>query len=99
MADKTEKKIDPYDVEALEKSLNASATRFSTIWVSFLLFCLYLVVAAANVAPRQLFLAERIKLPAFNIDLPLFGFFLLAPILFVILHAYVLIQVLLLART
>jgi hypothetical protein len=28
------KKIDPFDVEALEKSLNDSATRVSTIWVS-----------------------------------------------------------------
>jgi hypothetical protein len=33
-----------------------------------------------------------------NIDLPLWGFFL-APILFMIMHVYVLLQVLLLART
>ena len=36
MADE-KKKIDPFDVEALEKSLNDSATRVSTIWVSFIL--------------------------------------------------------------
>jgi len=40
-----------------------------------------------------------VKLPVLNIDLPLWGFFFLAPILFVIFHAYVLIQVILLART
>ncbi|NVO17651.1 MAG: pentapeptide repeat-containing protein [Rhodoplanes sp.] len=95
----TDKKIDPYDVEALERSLNDSATRVSTIWVSFLIFGLYLVIAAGTVTHRQLFLEEPVKLPVLNIDLPLVGFFFLAPILFVIFHAYVLLQVLLLGRT
>ncbi|MGB9368306.1 MAG: pentapeptide repeat-containing protein [Xanthobacteraceae bacterium] len=99
MADKTDKTIDPYDVEALEKSLNDSATRVSTIWVSFLIFSLYLLTAATTVTHRQLFLAEPVKLPVLNIELPLWGFFWLAPILFVIFHAYVLLQVILLART
>src|SRR5947209_10137612 len=98
MADK-DKKIDPYDVEALEKSLSDSATRVSTIWVSFLIFSLYLLTAATTVTHRQIFLAEPVKLPVLNIDLPLWGFFFLAPILFVTFHAYVLIQVILLART
>jgi uncharacterized protein YjbI with pentapeptide repeats len=93
------KKIDPFDVEALEKSLNDSATRVSTIWVSFLIFSLYLLTAATTVTHRQLFLAEPVKLPVLNIDLPLWGFFWLAPILFVVFHAYVLIQLILLART
>src|ERR1043165_715514 len=92
-------KIDPFDVEALERSLNDSATRGSTIWVSFLIFSLSLLTAATTVTHRQLFLAEPVKLPVLNIDLPLWGFFFLAPILFVILHAYVLIQVILLSRT
>lgn len=93
------RKIDPFDVEALEKSLNDSATRVSTIWISFLIFSLYLLIAATTVTHRQLLLAEPVKLPVLNIDLPLWGFFFLAPILFVIFHAYVLIQLILLART
>jgi uncharacterized protein YjbI with pentapeptide repeats len=93
------KKIDPFDVEALEKSLNDSATRVSTIWISFLIFSLYLLTAATTVTHRQLLLAEPVKLPVLNIDLPLWGFFFLAPALFVIFHVYVLLQVLLLGRT
>jgi uncharacterized protein YjbI with pentapeptide repeats len=58
-----------------------------------------LLTAATTVTHRQLFLAEPVKLPVLNIDLPLWGFFWLAPILFVIFHAYVLIQLILLART
>ena len=94
-----DKKIDPFDVEALEKSVNDSATLVSAIWVSFLIFGLYLVIAAGTVTHRQLFLEDPVKLPVLNIDLPLVGFFFLAPILFVVFHAYVLIQVLLLGRT
>jgi uncharacterized protein YjbI with pentapeptide repeats len=92
-------KLDAFDVSALERSLNDSATRVSTIWVSFLFFSLYLLAAATTVTHRQLFLAEQLKLPVLSIDLPLWGFFFLAPILFVILHIYVLLQVVLLART
>jgi uncharacterized protein YjbI with pentapeptide repeats len=91
--------LDAFDVSALERSLNDSATRVSTIWVSFLFFSLYLLIAATAVTQRQLFLAEPLKLPVLDISLPLWGFFFLAPILFVILHVYVLLQVLLLART
>jgi len=93
------KKIDPFDVEALEKSLNDSATRVSTIWVSYLLFGLYLVIAAGNVTHRQIFLADPVKLPVLGVELPLVGFFFLAPIIFVTYHVYVMIQVVLLART
>jgi uncharacterized protein YjbI with pentapeptide repeats len=93
------KKIDPFDVEALEKSLNDSATRVSTIWISYLLFGLYLVIATGNVTHRQLLLEEPIKLPVLNVDLPLVGFFFLTPILFVAIHTYVLIQAVLLSRT
>jgi hypothetical protein len=90
---------DPFDVEALERSLNDSATRVSTIWISFLFFGLYLVVAASTVTHRQLLLEDPVKLPAINVDLPLVGFFFLTPILFVVFHTYVLVQVLLLGRT
>ena len=91
--------LDAFDISALERSLNDSSARVSTIWVSFLIFALYLLIAAATVTHRQLFLAEPLKLPVLDISLPLWGFFFLAPILFVTLHVYVLLQLLLLART
>jgi hypothetical protein len=62
-------------------------------------FALYLLIAASTVTPSQLLFAEPIKLPVLNIELPMWGFFFLAPILFVIFHLYVLLQVLLLGRT
>ncbi len=91
--------IAPTDVEELERAVNDSAGRVSTIWISYLIFGLYLIVAAVGATQRQLFLGAPIKLPVLNIDLPLVGFFFLAPILFVILHVYVLTQIVVLART
>jgi hypothetical protein len=93
--------LDPFDLEALERSLNDSAVRVSTIWVSFLVFGLYLAIAAGGVTPLQLFLAGAgtVKLPLLYTDLTVFSFFLVAPVLFVIFHLYLLIQVVLLGRT
>ena len=91
--------LDPFDVTALEKSVNDSAVRVSTIWVSFLVFGLYLAVAAANVSHHQLLIEEAIKLPTINAEMPLVAFFLLAPLVFAVFHVYVLLQVALLART
>lgn len=92
-------KANPYDVVGLQASLNDSATRVSTIWITYLLFGLYLLVAAGTATHKQLLLEEGLKLPALGTDVPLFWFFVLSPILFVLLHVYVLLQVLLLGRT
>ncbi|MEA2879741.1 MAG: hypothetical protein QOF14_4937 [Hyphomicrobiales bacterium] len=92
-------KIDPFDVGALERAVNDSATRVSAIWLSFVAFSAYLAAAASNISHRQLFLEDPIKLPTINIDLPLVASAILLPLLFVIYHVYVLLQVVLLART
>ena len=72
-------KLDPFDVEALERAVNDFATRVSTIWVSFLIFSLYLLIASTTVSQRQLLLADPLKLPVLNIDLPMWAFFFIAP--------------------
>ncbi|HXO70631.1 MAG TPA: pentapeptide repeat-containing protein [Bradyrhizobium sp.] len=95
----SEVKIDPFDVDELQRSVNDSATRVSTIWLAFVAFSAYLAAAASNISHRQLFLEEPIKLPTINIDLPLIASAILLPLLLVIYHIFVLLQVVLLART
>ena len=92
-------RIDPLDVGALERSVNDSATRVSAIWLSFVAFSAYLAATAANISHRQLFVEDPIKLPTINIEVPLVASAILLPLLFVIYHIYVLLQVVLLART
>jgi uncharacterized protein YjbI with pentapeptide repeats len=92
-------KIDSFDIGALEKAVNDSAGRVSGIWLSFVAFSAYLAAAASMISHRQMFLEEPIKLPTINIDLPLVASAILLPLLFVIYHIFVLLQVVLLART
>lgn len=94
-----ESKIDPFDVAALEKSLNDSATRVSTSFVTFIVFASYLLTIVGNISHRQLLLQDTIKLPTLNIDLPPSPAIILLCYAFVAFHAYILVQIVLLART
>jgi hypothetical protein len=60
---------------------------------------LYLAVATGTTTHRMLFREESLKLPVLNIDLPLLGFYILTPVIFVVLHFYMLLNLVLLART
>jgi hypothetical protein len=90
---------DTKEAEALAAALNHSAERVQTLWFSFLTFMLYLAIATGTTTHRMLFLEEPLNLPVLNIKLPLLGFYILTPIIFVIFHFYMLLNLVLLART
>ena len=91
---------DPFDVEALEKSLSDSALRLSTLWVSFLIFALYIAVAASNVTDHELLSQEgQIKIPTLDILIPIVPSFIVFPTIFLLFHVYLFTQVVLLAQT
>lgn len=87
------------EAEALAAALNHSAERVQTLWFSFLTFMLYLAVAIGTTTHRMLFLESPLNLPVLNIALPLLGFYILTPIIFVVFHFYMLLNLVLLART
>jgi hypothetical protein len=89
---------DTKDAEALASALNHSAERVQTLWFSFLTFMLYLAIATGTTTHRMLFLEEPINLPVLNIK-PLLGFYVLTPGIFVVFHFYMLLNLVLLART
>jgi uncharacterized protein YjbI with pentapeptide repeats len=90
---------DNKEAEAFVDALNHSAERVQTLWFSFLTFMLYLAIAAGTTTHRMLFLEEPLNLPVLNIKLPLLGFYILTPIIFVVFHFYMLLNLVLLART
>jgi uncharacterized protein YjbI with pentapeptide repeats len=90
--------IDPKDVGELQKALNDASGKASALWIAFVTFELYVAIAFGSVTHRNLFLEDPIKLPVLNVDLPLVGFFVVAPVLLVIFHFYVFLQLLALAR-
>jgi hypothetical protein len=102
MAEDAKAAISPPDTkeaEALAGALNHSAERAQTLWFSFLTFMLYLAIATGTTTHRMLFLESPLNLPVLNIPLPLLGFYILTPIIFVVFHFYMLLNLVLLART
>jgi hypothetical protein len=89
--------LEPKDVGELQKALNDAAGKASVLWTTLVTFELYLMIAFGSATHRDLFLETPIKLPVLNVDLPLVGFFLVAPAILVILHFYVFLQLLALA--
>jgi hypothetical protein len=87
------------EAEALAGALNHSAERVQTLWFSFLTFMLYLAIAAGTTTHRMLFREDPLNLPVLNIPLPLRAFYILTPIIFVVFHFYMLMNLMLLART
>src|SRR6202045_330596 len=90
---------DTKEAEALASTLNHSAERVQTLWFSFLTFMVYLAIATGTTTHRMLFLESPLNLPVLNIPLPLLGFYILTPIIFVTFHFYMLLNLVLLART
>jgi hypothetical protein len=89
---------DTKEAEALAAALNHSAERVQTLWFSFLTFMLYLAVATGTTTHRMLFREDPLNLPVLNIPLPLVAFYVLTPVIFVVFHFYMLLNLVLLAR-
>jgi hypothetical protein len=85
------------DLKALRTAVVDAAGISAGLWLSYLFVLLYLLIAVGGVTHRDLFLEDPVKLPFLNVDLPLVGFFVLGPTLFLILHAYVLLHFVLLS--
>src|SRR5204863_2394109 len=67
------------------------------LWISYLFALFYFAIAAGAVTHRDLLLESPVKLPFLNVELPLNAFFVLGPLVFLVVHAYVLLHFLLLA--
>lgn len=80
------------DLEAIKKAVDDAASVSGGLWLSYLFVLFYLGVAAGAVTHVDLFFEKPVKLPFLGIELPLVAFFLLTPILFVIVHAYTLVH-------
>ena len=90
---------DTKNLDALLNSLNGSAERFQTLWFSFLGLTLYLAIAALATTHRNLLLGEPQTLPILNIKVELLPFYVIAPLLYLVFHFYLLMMLALLART
>src|SRR5262245_15267560 len=86
------------DLESIRKAMEDAAGVTSALWVSFLFLSFYLAIAVGAVTHADLLLENPIKLPFLGIELPLLAFFVIAPLLFLIMHAYTLMHFVLLGK-
>jgi hypothetical protein len=80
------------DLEALQKNVEDAAAVSAGFWLSYLFVLFYIAIAAGAVTHKDLLLESPVKLPFLNVELPLVAFFVLAPILFIVSHAYTLVH-------
>jgi hypothetical protein len=85
------------DLEALRDAVVDAAGVGYGLWFSYLFALLYFAIAAGAVTHRDLLLESAVKLPFLNVELPLKAFFILGPLVFLVVRAYVLLHFLLLA--
>src|SRR5271165_4409996 len=84
------------DLEAIKKAVDDAAAVGGALWFSYLFVLFYLAVAAGAVTHADLFFENPVKLPFLSVELPLLAFFFLAPILFLVVHAYTLVHLVML---
>src|ERR1700692_455562 len=70
------------DLSGLQGAVNDSSSRAAALWLSFLTFMAYLTMTVGAVTHEALLRQKPIKLPVLNVDLPLVGFFWIAPLFF-----------------
>jgi uncharacterized protein YjbI with pentapeptide repeats len=87
---------DADDLKAIKNAVDDAAAVGGGLWLSYLFVLFYLAVAAGAVTHADLFFEKPVKLPFLGIELPLLAFFLLAPTLFLVVHAYALVHLVML---
>ena len=85
------------DLGALRDAVVDAASVGTGLWLSYLFVLFYFAIAVGAVTHRDLFLENPVRLPFLNVELPLKAFFVLGPLVFVVVHAYVLLHFVLLA--
>ena len=84
---KTEADLAPY-----RDAVNEAAGKSRGLWLGFIALLAYLFIAVGAVTHRDLLLENPVRLPVLNVDLPLLGFFGVAPVFFLINHFFLLLQ-------
>jgi uncharacterized protein YjbI with pentapeptide repeats len=81
------------DLKTLADAANEAAKREAAQWFYFVTVMITLAAIVGSTTHRVLFLEAPVKVPLLSIDLPLVGFYVAAPAIFLVLHFYLLAQV------
>jgi uncharacterized protein YjbI with pentapeptide repeats len=84
-------------LDKLQDATNTASGHVRNVYLTFLLFGLYLAIIVGSTTHGQLLRASPVTLPLLEVGLPLVGFYWVAPALFVLLHLNLLLQLYLLS--
>jgi hypothetical protein len=78
-------------LSAIEKGVGDAAKGVNGVWIAFISLCVYIFIATYTVTPATLFRDAKVKLPIFSADLPLKIYFVMAPVLLLTAHVYLIV--------
>jgi hypothetical protein len=81
-----------YNPEPQDIDINSSAAELRNYTLAFVSFLLYVLITAASTTHEQLLRISAVKLPLLDIDIPIVQFYLVSPLLILILHFHLLLQ-------
>jgi uncharacterized protein YjbI with pentapeptide repeats len=87
---------DADDLRVIKQAVGDAASVGGAQWFTYLGVLFYLAIAAGAVTHADLFFENRVKLPFLGVELSLFAFFVIAPILVLVVHAYALVHLVML---
>lgn len=85
-------------LESLLNSANSTAQLVRNIYLTFLLFGTYLSITITSTTHEQLLKGSFLVLPLLNAKIPIFGFYLITPIVLVLFHFNILLHFYFLSR-
>ncbi len=86
-----------HDLDAARKTVEDAASVAAGLWLSYVFAFFYIGIATGGVSHLDLLLESTVRLPFLSVELPLIAFFVLAPLIFLITHAYTLVHFILFA--
>ena len=86
------------DPKALLDAANSASEKVATLHIAFLALCAYVLVIVFSTTDMDLLIGKGIKLPVVDVEVPIVGFYAVAPYLLVLVHFNLLLQLQLLSR-
>ena len=77
----------PIDLKEIRKTINVSSSKNNNLLIFFTIFMLYILISVLGTSDLMLLLPENtFKMPMINFELNLIAFYILAPIMLLLLH-------------
>jgi uncharacterized protein YjbI with pentapeptide repeats len=86
------------DPKALLAAANSASEKVASLHIVFLAICAYILVIVFSTTDLDLLIGKGVKLPVVDVEVPIVGFYAMAPYLLVLVHFNLLLSLQLLSR-